>query len=100
MFIHVVCFWLKPNTPAAAHDQLIADSKAYLGKIPEVRHLWVGQPMMTPREVVDNSYDVCLTVVLDDTAGHDAYLVAAPHKEFIERNKPHWDRVKIIDHAG
>ena len=100
MFIHVVFFWLKPGTPDAARDQLIADCKEFLGRIPAVRHLWTGRPMMTPREVVDNSYGVGLTVVLDDPAGHDVYQEHPLHKEFIARNKEHWARVQIYDHAG
>ncbi len=97
MFIHVVYFWMKPGSTDAARQQLVADSKEYLGKIPTVRHLWVGRPAMTPREVVDNSYDVGLCVVLDDSAGHDVYQVHELHKEFIARNKEHWDRVQIYD---
>ena len=38
---------------------------------------------MTPRDVVDNSYDVGLCVVLDDSAGHDVYQEHPLHKEFI-----------------
>lgn len=97
MFIHVVYFWMKPGSTDAARQQLVADSKAYLGKIPTVRHLWVGRPAMTPREVVDNSYDVGLCVALDDSAGHDVYQVHELHLEFIARNKAHWDRVQIYD---
>lgn len=41
---------------------------------------------MTPREVVDNSYVVGLTVILDDTAGHDVYQEHPLHKDFGARN--------------
>jgi hypothetical protein len=97
MFIHVVYFWMNPGTSEAARQQTIDDCKAYLGKIPTVRHLWTGRPAMTPREVVDNSYDVGLCVVLDDVAGHDVYQVHELHKEFIARNKQNWKRVQIYD---
>ncbi|HSI34194.1 MAG: Dabb family protein [Phycisphaerae bacterium] len=99
MFIHTVYFWLKPGTPEAARDQLVRECREYLGKIESVRHLWAGVPAMTPREVVDNTYGVGLTVVLDDSAGHDHYQVAPLHKDFIERNKQHWERVQIYDHV-
>ena len=97
MFIHIVYFWMKPGSTDAARAQLIRDAKDYLGKIPTVRNLWTGRPAMTPREVVDNSYDVGLCVVLDDSAGHDVYQVHELHKDFIARNKEHWDRVQIYD---
>jgi hypothetical protein len=100
MFIHTVYFWMKPGSTDAARDQLVADAKHYLGGIPTVRHLWAGVPAMTPREVVDNSYSVGLTVVLDDSAGHDVYQVHELHLEFIARNKAHWDRVQIYDFKG
>jgi hypothetical protein len=97
MFVHVVLFWMKAGAPESARAQLKGDAEAYLGKIPDVRQLWAGRPAMTPRDVVDNSYDVGLCVVLDDEAGHDAYQVHELHKQFIERNKPNWDRVQIYD---
>ena len=99
MFIHTVYFWLKPGTPAAARQQLIDDCVAYLGKVPTVRQLFAGVPANTPREVVDNSYGVGLTVVLDDVAGHDVYQEHPLHKEFIARNKEHWQRVQIYDYV-
>lgn len=97
MFIHLVFFWLKPGTPDSARQQLLADCQTYLTKIPSVRHLWAGTPAMTPREIVDNSYAVGLTVVLDDSAGHDVYQAHPAHKEFIERNKAHWARIQVYD---
>src|SRR4029079_11173793 len=97
MFIHVVYFWLKPGTPDSARAQLIEDCRAYLGRIPAVRHLWSGPPAMTPREVVDNSHDVGLCVALDDDAGHAIYQEHLMHKDFIARNKPNWQRVQVYD---
>jgi hypothetical protein len=97
MFIHTVYFWMQENAPAAAREQLVNDCRTYLAKIPTVRHLWAGAPAMTPRDVVDNSYAVGLTVVLDDDAGHDVYQVHELHKEFIARNKPNWKRVQVYD---
>ena len=97
MFIHTVYFWLKEGTPEPAKEQLVADCKKYLGDIPTVKHLWTGRPAMTPREVVDNTYGVGLTVVLEDSAGHDIYQEHPLHKEFIVRNKEYWKRVQVYD---
>ena len=97
MFVHVVYFWTKDGTPDSAKQQLVEDCRKYLGDIPTVRHLWTGRPAMTPRDVVDNSYDVGLCVVLDDSAGHDVYQEHPLHKEFIARNKPNWRRVQVYD---
>jgi hypothetical protein len=97
MFVHVVLFWLKPGAPAEARDNLLRDARELLGAIPTVRHIWVGRPAMTPRDVVDNSYDVGLCVVFDDAAGHDTYQPHERHSQFIARNSAHWQRVQVYD---
>jgi hypothetical protein len=97
MFVHTVYFWVKEGTPAAAVDQLAKDGVEILGKIPTVRHVWTGRPAMTPRDVVDNSYAVGLTVVLDDSAGHDIYQKHELHQQFISRNKARWSRIQVYD---
>ena len=99
MFIHTVYFWLKPGTSEPARAQLVRDCREYLGKIPAVRQLWAGGPAMTPRDVVDNSYGVGLTVLLDNAAGHDVYQDHPLHQTFIERNKQHWARVQVYDYV-
>ncbi len=100
MFVHTVYFWLKDGTPDAAREQLIGDCTRLLAKVPSVRSLWVGKPAMTPRPIVDNSYDVGLCVVLDDAPGHDAYQVHPLHLEFVARNSATFGRVQIYDTAG
>ena len=97
MFIHTVYFWLNDAAGDAARDRLLGDCRELLGKIPTVRHLWTGVPAGTPRDVVDNSYAVGLTVVLDHAAAHDQYQVHALHKQFLERNKADWKRVQVYD---
>jgi hypothetical protein len=97
MFIHTVFFWLSDKAPPTAREQLLHDCKKYLGKIPTVRHLFAGPPANTPRDVVDNSYSVGLTVILDDSAGHDVYQTHPLHGDFIAANKPNWKRVQVYD---
>jgi hypothetical protein len=97
MFTHIVLFWLKPDAPAQAREQLAEDCRALLSKIPGVKFLTAGHPAMTPREVVDNSYSVGLCVILTDRAAHDVYQTHPLHLEFIARNKAHWERVRVMD---
>ena len=99
MFIHTVYFWLTENAAPTAREQLIRDCRQILGKIPTVRHLFAGPPAMTPRDVVDNSYAVGLTVILDDSPGHDVYQKHPLHADFIAANKPNWKRVQVYDFA-
>jgi hypothetical protein len=100
MFLHQVCFWLKKSAPANAKEQLIADCRKYLGGIPTVKQMWAGAPAMTPRDVVDNTYDVGLCVVLEDSAGHDVYQTHDLHNQFIAHNKANWERVQVRDFIG
>lgn len=99
MFIHTVFFWLKSDAPASARDQLKQDCVEYLGEIPGVKFCFAGTPAGTPRAVVDNSYAVGVTVVLEDSAGHDVYQTHPLHLDFIARNKPNWERVQVYDHV-
>ena len=100
MFIHQVCFWLKQGTPDTVREQLIADCRKYLGAVPTVRQLWAGPPHFSPREVVDNSYQVGLLVLLEDSKAHDVYQEHPSHLEFIARNKAHWEKVRVLDFEG
>ena len=75
MFTHVVLFWLKAESPASARQQLLEDCQTILAKIPGLKLIDSGRPAMTPRDVVDNTYDVGLVTVFADRAGHDAYQV-------------------------
>ena len=98
MVVHTVFFWLKDGSGANSRQQLTNDCLAMLGKIPGVRHIWAGPPAPTPkREVIDSSYDVGLTVVFDDMAGHDVYQEHPLHKEFLARHKPTWKRLQVYD---
>src|SRR5690349_11772600 len=97
MFIHFVLFWFNEDATAESRGQTVNDCRELLGRVPTVRSLWSGRPAMTPREVVDNSYDVGLCVVLEDEAGHEVYQRHELHMEFIRRNKANWKRVQVYD---
>jgi hypothetical protein len=99
MFVHTVFFWLNEGTPASAVEQLVHDCRTVLKEVPTVQQLWAGLPANTPREVVDNSYGVGLTVIFDDRAGHDVYQDHPLHLQFIERNRAHWQRVQVYDYV-
>ncbi len=96
-FIHVVYFWMKEGAPETAVDQLAADCKEYLGAVKTVEKLYVGRPAGTERDVVDNSYAVNLIIHFKNKVAQDFYQQAELHKQFIERNKEHWERVQVYD---
>jgi hypothetical protein len=97
MFTHVVLFWLKPLAPPETKPQMIDDCASLLAKIPGVRTITTGVPAMTPRPIVDNSYQVGLCVILDDSAAHDVYQSHPLHKEFLDKFRQHWQDLKVYD---
>ena len=97
MFTHVVLFWLKTDSSADAKRQLLDDARRLLSTIEMVTFLDVGVPAGTDRPVVDNTYDVCLVTAFADAAGHDAYQVHPAHLEFVARNKPNFEKIRVFD---
>ena len=97
MFVHTVFFWIKEGAPKDAKDKLIADCYKYLKPIPGVNQLYAAGPADRPRDVVDSSYQVGLTVIYENVEAHDVYQVHDLHEQFIARNKEHWKRVQVYD---
>ncbi|MDP8245487.1 MAG: Dabb family protein [Candidatus Hinthialibacter antarcticus] len=96
-FVHMVFFWLKPEATEEDKKSMINDCMKDLAAIESVNHLWAGKPAGTPREVVDNSYDLGLIVVYDDQAGHDAYQDDPRHVAFVQKYKPLFEKIQVFD---
>jgi hypothetical protein len=97
MLVHTVFFWLKKDLTA----EQVAEFRAgvdTLKNIGSAEAVYVGTPAKTAeRPVIDNSYDICLTVLLQDIPAHDAYQAHPIHQEFIANFKDSWDAVKVYD---
>ncbi|HET7537072.1 MAG TPA: Dabb family protein [Candidatus Didemnitutus sp.] len=99
MLVHSVYFWLKPELtpPQLAEFRRGVDS---LGGIKSVRQIFVGTPAATEkRPIIDDSYSIALTIVVDGVAGHDSYQVDPIHRAFVDKFKTYWTRVQIYDAA-
>jgi hypothetical protein len=97
MLIHTVFFAVGANASEDAVEQLLADCRGLLSKVPGVRHLWVGRPADTHRSVVLRDYAVGMTIVFADAAAQEAYQDHPLHLEFIARNKNTWSGVRVFD---
>lgn len=95
-FIHTVYFWLKEGTTDEQKEAFERGMES-LREVASVRALHFGPPAMTPRDVVDNSYDYGLTMFFEDAAGQDAYQVDAIHEKLIEDHRDIWERVQVYD---
>ena len=97
MLVHSVFFWLKADLndeQRAAFRQGVESLK----QIEDAVAVYVGTPADTAeRPVVDRSYDVGLTVVVEDVAAHDRYQDHEIHHAFVGEFKEYWERVQIYD---
>ena len=97
MLGHMVYFTLKDRSPTAV-DKLVAACRKYLTGHPGTVFFAAGTlvPDLT-RPVNQQDFDVALQVVFDSREAHDAYQVAPRHVQFVEENKPNWERVRVFD---
>jgi len=95
-FIHAVYFWLKKDNPELLKE-FIEKGLPELAKVPSIKSVHWGPPAGTPREVVDNSYDMAWIVTFDNAAKQDEYQVDPLHLKFVELYSPLFDRVQVYD---
>jgi len=97
MLVHSVFFWLKPELDDAQRAAFRKGVES-LGGIEDAVAVYVGTPAATAqRPVVDNTYDVALTVIVPDVAAHDRYQDHPLHHAFLESFRSYWNRVQIYD---
>lgn len=97
MLSHVVIFWTKPEVPGAA-AAVLAGAEKYLRPIPLVKSFHAGRMAPSPREVVDQSYQVARHLQFEDKAAEEAYQGHPLHLDFVEKSfKPNCARAVIYD---
>ena len=69
---HTVVFWLKADTPSETVEEITRSVKA-LGNLSMVESVVVGTPVMSEREVVDDSFSIAFTMTFKDEAALAAY---------------------------
>jgi len=98
-FAHVVFFWLKSNQ-AADVKRFEEGTRNFLSQVEVIKSIHLGQPAGTPRDVVDNSYSVCLIVTFDSKEDQDIYQKHSAHLQYIEDMKHMWTKVQVFDSWG
>ncbi len=77
---HVVLCWLKEPGNAKHRNQIIEVSKSFQ-KIPGVLEVRAGQVVSSEREIVDDSFDVAILVIVPDQKRLAEYLQHPIHKK-------------------
>jgi hypothetical protein len=94
---HVVFFKLKDSSPANVQALVDACHK-YLKNHPGVLFFAAGTLAKEyARPVNDHAFDVCLNLVFESRAAHDAYQTIEDHLKFGVEHKESWDKVRVFD---
>lgn len=82
-----------------SEDQLVEfeSGMANLLNLETIDHGYYGSPAMTPRGVVDNTYDFAFVVHFRSKEDHDLCQKDSIHLQFIADYKTYWQRIEIYD---
>ena len=96
---HTVVFWLKPETSATTIAEITSSIKD-LENLPMVEKVIVGTPVVSERDIVDDSFSVAFTMIFKDEAALQAYNVDPQHKKSSQRTLAHVVRGVIYDYKS
>jgi len=80
-FYHVGLVWLKEPGNAEHRQKIIAAAHSFAREIPEVQFLSVGQSPPSTSPYVDDSFDICFVMRLEDKAALDRYGAHPVHQK-------------------
>ncbi len=87
---------IKLNDPGQA-SELIQDTYARFTAISSVHDLHCGMCFGADRPSAITDFDVAISMNFDDKAGYDAYLSSPQHKEALEKWKPRFASLRMVD---
>ena len=94
---HTVVFWLKTDTPTTAVNEIVRSVKG-LEDLDMVDQVFVGKPIPSDREVVDDSFSLAFTMTFKDEAALLAYNKDPQHKKSSENTLKYVLRGVIYDY--
>ncbi len=81
--VHIVFIWLKEPGNEGHIKQIIVETER-LKAISEIQALRVGKSIPSNRNIVDDSFDVGITMTFDDKDDMERYLEHPKHKHVVE----------------
>ena len=95
-FVHHVFFWLKD--PKNIEDRNAFENGLHaLVKVPLVQSYHIGTPVVSSREVVDDSFTYSYIAFFKNEADQNIYQTHAIHLKFIEDCQHLWEKVIVYD---
>nr|VFK04467.1 MAG: Stress responsive A/B Barrel Domain [Candidatus Kentron sp. H]VFK05484.1 MAG: Stress responsive A/B Barrel Domain [Candidatus Kentron sp. H]VFK07733.1 MAG: Stress responsive A/B Barrel Domain [Candidatus Kentron sp. H] len=94
---HVVLLWLKASGNAAHRERIIEISKTF-EKIPGVLKVRVGEAVPSERAMVNDSFDLAISIAFANTDEMNRYLAHPRHQEAVrEVLSPLVARIVVYD---
>ena len=95
---HVVFVWLK-DSANMDHRETIIDTSRALKQIPGVLSITAGQPVLSERKIVDDSFDVGITFTFSSVDEMRAYLKHPQHVKAVkEVLQPLISKIVVYDY--
>ena len=95
--VHIVVIWLtEPGN--AAHRRVIMEETRKLAAIPGVSSLSVGTAIESDRPIVNDSFDVAITMTFPSVAAMNRYLKHPDHVSLVKTKlMPLVDKIRVYD---
>lgn len=95
---HVVLIWLNDPGNTADKDSMAAAARSFPKEIPGILSVSVGDAVPSPRDVVDDSFDLAFVMRFKDKAALDAYEKHPVHVKAVkEVLAPKVSKLKVYD---
>lgn len=96
-FVHTVYFWLQHPDNKTDRELFESSLKKFLKNSQYAKTKFIGSPMQSDREVVDDTYTYSLIVSFDSKEEQDLYQKEDAHLLFIKEASHVWSKVIVYD---
>lgn len=95
---HIVLVWFKAGTSQAEVDSVIRETKKLEQYIPQIQSLSLGKAISSERKIVDDSFDLGISLTFKNQADMKVYLSHPKHIAFVKTYvKPKLAKLLVYD---
>lgn len=95
---HVVAFQFKENVSTIRQEQAINDFLALKDLIPEIKNFEGGNEISTGGR--NKGFSHCFVLTFENEAARDVYLPHPAHMDVVNKNKPLFNDLLVLDYWG